>query len=501
MTGDAGSAKVERDRWIDPTLGWIMVLALLFRIPISMFTVYHHADEIWQYIEPAYGLVTGDWIRTWDIRLGIRSWLIPLIMLVPVWIGHGLDPAGELHLVLPRIMMAFASLGTVWAGWALGARISRHHAIMAALVAAIWVDFAYFASRTSSDTLSAAVILPGLALLVRFRDTDQRKAALIGGFLIGLGFIMRFPLGPALAIPFLWAGRLEFRRAWLPLMAGAVGGVLFDVLANVAMGETPLVWVYNNVFANVVADRSHAYGVETADWYLRVFVWQWQYIAVLLVPAMWLGARRYPMLAVTALAVIATHSAIGHKEYRFILLAVLLLILLAAIGSVDLTSRLARWRGKAVGRGALAGLALMWLAGSVQVAATEPFVINWGVGKAPLRAMRTVRDQPGFCGLATYRIRDVPFVSRAVLNRKAQTLLIDGPDAQAQALAAQSSFNVAVTPAEHIRELPAAYRFVGCMSPKKPLFEQQYCVMARPGPCTQNAGTLDYNAALVRLDK
>lgn len=501
MTGDKGSATVKRFLGIDPALAWIMLLALLFRIPISFFTVYHHADEVWQYIEPAYGLVTGDWIRTWDIRLGIRSWLIPLIMLVPVSIGHALDPAGELHLILPRMAMAFGSLGTVWAAWSLGWRISRHHAIMAVFVAAIWVDFAYFASRTSSDTLSAAVILPGLALLVQFRDTGKRNAALLGGFLIGLGFIMRFPLGPALAIPFLWAGRFEFRRAWLPLMAGAAGGVLCDVLANLAMGETPLLWVYNNIFANVVADRSHAYGVETADWYLRVLVWEWQYIAVLLLPAMWLGARRYPMLAATALAVIVIHSAIGHKEYRFVLLTVLLLILLAAIGSVDLASRLSQWRGKTLRRGGVAGVALVWLVASVQVAATEPFVINWGVGKAPLRAMRTVREQPGFCGLATYRIRDVPFVSRAVLNRKAQTLLIDGPYAQAQAQAAQSSFNVAVTPAEHIRELPETYRFVGCMSPKKPLFEQQYCVMARPGPCTQTAGTLDYNAALIRMDK
>ncbi|MCX7285431.1 MAG: mannosyltransferase [Novosphingobium sp.] len=501
MNAVTGSAAPRRGRWIDPVLAAVLLLALLFRIPISLFTVYHHADEIWQYIEPAYGLVTGDWIRTWDIRLGIRSWLIPLILLIPVWLGHAVDPAGELHLVLPRLTMALASLGTVWAGWSLGLRISRRHAIMAAIVAAIWVDFAYFAPRTSSDTLAVSAILPGLALLVRFRDTNDRKDGFFGAFLLGLGFIMRFPLGPALAIPFLWTGRLEFRKAWAPLIAGAVAGVMCDVLASVAMGEAPLLWIYNNVFANVVANRSHAFGVETADWYVRVLAWEWQYIAVVLLPAMWFGARRYPMLALTALAVIAVHSAIGHKEYRFILLGVLLLVLLAAIGSVDLAARIAAWRGKALGRGGLIGLSGLWLAASVQVAATEPFVINWGVGKAPLRAMRTVRAQPGLCGVATYRIRDVPFVSRAVLNRNVQTLLIDGRDAQGQAEAAQGRFNVVVAPAEHIREVPLAYRFKGCMSPRKPLFEQQYCVLARTGPCTEEAGRLDYNAVLVRIDK
>ena len=501
MAGGAGSIAEGTRRRLDPALFVLLVLALVLRIPISLVTVYHHADEVWQYIEPAYGLITGDWIRTWDIRLGIRSWLIPLVMVGPVWLGHALDPAGELHLVLPRMMMALGSLGTVWAGWSLGSRISRTHAIAAAFVAATWVDFAYFAPRTSSDTFSALAILPGLALLVRFRDSGRWSTALAGGFLLGLGFITRFPLGPALAIPFLWAGRLDLRKAWLPLLSGAAGGVLCDVLANLAMGEPPLLWVYNNVLANVVANRSHDYGVETADWYLRVLAWEWQYIAIGLLPAMWLGARRYPMLAATALAVIAVHSAIGHKEYRFILLGVLLLVLLAAIGSVDLAQRFAAWRGRPFGLSGLAVLAVIWLLASVQVAATEPFVINWSVGKLPLKAMRTVRAQPQFCGLATYRIRDIPFVSRAVLNRKAQVLFIDGPNAQDVAAKVQARYNVAVAPVEHMGELPAAYRFVGCMSPTQPLFEQQYCVMARAGPCTEKAGKLDYNEALVRMDK
>lgn len=501
MAGGAGRSDGTGRRRIDPALAWLLVLALAMRIPIALFTVYHHADEVWQYLEPAYGLITGDWIRTWDIRLGIRSWLIPLVMAGPVWLGHTLDPAGELHLVLPRLCMAFASLGTVWAGWSLGARISRSHAITAAFVAAIWVDFAYFASRTSSDTFSVLAILPGLALLVRFRDHGVRRDALFGGFLLGLGFITRFPLGPALAIPFLWAGGTQFRRAWPPLLLGAIGGVLCDALANLAMGETPLLWIYNNIFANVVADRSHDYGVEAPEWYLQVLVWQWQWIAVLLVPSALLGLKRYPMLGGTALAVIAIHSAIGHKEYRFILLAVLLVLLIAAIGSVDLARRIATWRGRNLSRGGVGLLLCLWLAASVQVAATEPFVINWGVGKAPLRAMRTVRSQPGFCGLATYRIRDVPFVSRAVLNRKAQTLLIDGRQAPWIAVQAQGRYNVAVAPAEHMRELPQAYRFVACMSPTKPLFEQQYCVFRREGPCTEPAGDLDYNAVLERIDK
>lgn len=483
---------------LDPALLALLALALALRVPIALLTVYHHADEVWQYVEPAYGLVTGDWIRTWDIRLGIRSWLIPLILLPPVWIGHVLDPAGELHLILPRLAMAVASLGSVWAGWALGLRISRTHAIVAGFVAAVWIDFAYFASRTSSDTFSVLAVLPGLALLTRFRDSGLARLAWAAGFLLGLGFIARFPLGPALAIPFLWAGRGDFRKAWPALLGGASLAVLCDVLANAVMGQAPLLWIIRNVLANVVENRSHAFGVETPDWYVRVLAWQWQFIAIALIPCLFFGVRRYPMLLLTALAVIAVHSAIGHKEYRFILLGTSLLVLLAAIGSVDL---LKWWMGRRAcvsSTKVLAVILSLWLAASVQVAAVEPFRINWTVGQAPLRAFRTVRAQPGLCGLATYRIRDVPFVSRAMLNREVPVMLINS---QAAMNVTTKRYNVVITPAEHMSELPEDFRFKGCMTPEKPLFEEHYCVMARPGPCSERPGMLEYNTALKRMDR
>jgi hypothetical protein len=53
-----------------------------------------------------------------------------------------------------------------------------------------------------------------------------------------------------------------------------------------------------------------------------------------------MGARRYPVLLALALIVFAMHSAIAHKEYRFVLLGTTSLILLAALGSVDILNLL-----------------------------------------------------------------------------------------------------------------------------------------------------------------
>lgn len=483
-----------RDHGIDAWLAGCVLLGLALRLVVLNLTVYHHADEIWQYIEPAYGMVTGDWIRTWDIRSGIRSWLIPMVLVGPVWLGHALSPDSLLHVRLAQGLMALLSLGTIWAGWSLGARISRRHALVAAFVAAVWVEFVYFAPRTSSDSLALSLLLPAAALLVRFRETRELRVGLLAGLLCGLGFVVRFPLGPAIGIGMLWAAGLDWRRGWLPLVAGFAGGIACDVLANALMGEWPLAWIWRNLFANVVADRSHAFGVEPAYWYVVVLGWQWSMLAALALPALWLGARRYPVLLAMALAVIATHSLIAHKEYRFILLGAGLLVTLAAIGSVDLVDRFSRRRS------VIAVLAI-WLVASAFIAVRHPFAINWTVGKAPVATIESAVETPGMCGIATFRVRDVPFLSRTLINRDVPLLMLAGPQAAANVTANASRFNVLIAPTWWTAEVPAPYRLRGCVQPAQPDFEQTYCVYARPGPCSGEAGRFDYNRVLQRMDR
>lgn len=492
-----------RNHGIDPWLAGCLLLGLALRLVVLNLTVYHHADEIWQYIEPAYGMVTGDWIRTWDIRSGIRSWLIPILLAGPVWLGHVISPDSLMHVRLAQGLVALLSLGTIWAGWSLGARISRRHALVSAFVAAIWVEFAYFAPRTSSDSLALSLLLPAAALLVRFRDTRRVPVGLLAGLLCGLGFVVRFPLGPAIGIGMVWAAGLNvkacWRTGWLPLGAGFAGGIACDVLANAVMGEWPLAWIWRNLFANVVADRSHAFGVEPAYWYAVVLGWQWNVLALAALPALWLGARRYPVLLVMALAVIATHSLIAHKEYRFILLGAGLMITLAAIGSVDLMDRMSRrWTLRRV---SVTYLLAAWVAASAFVALRHPFAINWTVGKAPLATIDSSAHTPGMCGIATFRVRDIPFLSRALINRDVPLLMLAGPQAAENAMANASRFNVLIAPTWWTAEVPGPYRLQGCIQPAQPDFEQTYCVYARPGPCSGEAGAFDYNRVLERMDR
>lgn len=75
----------------------IVLVALVVRVAVAALPIVHHEDEIWQYLEPAYGAVTGRWIETWDIREGIRSWLMPVLLMPGVALGHALAPRSGLQ--------------------------------------------------------------------------------------------------------------------------------------------------------------------------------------------------------------------------------------------------------------------------------------------------------------------------------------------------------------------------------------------------------------------
>jgi len=116
----------------------ILLLAAALRLPLAFWPNFYHPDEIFQYLEPAWRMLGHESIITWEWRYGMRSWLLPTLMVGPVAIGDWIAPGGMGAFILPRIVVAIASLSIVASAWAFGARVSQTHSILAAFVAAIW---------------------------------------------------------------------------------------------------------------------------------------------------------------------------------------------------------------------------------------------------------------------------------------------------------------------------------------------------------------------------
>src|ERR1700761_7023249 len=111
-------------------LSLILLLAAALRLPLAFWPNFHHPDEIFQYLEPAWRLLGHDGVVSWEWRYGMRGWLLPATMAGPVALGDWLVPGGNGSFVLPRLVAAIASLSIVVSAWAFGARVSRTHAIV-----------------------------------------------------------------------------------------------------------------------------------------------------------------------------------------------------------------------------------------------------------------------------------------------------------------------------------------------------------------------------------
>jgi hypothetical protein len=205
--------------------GAIGLAALLRIFAAQSFTV-GWFDEIWQYLEPAWHLVEGPWVQTWDYRSGIRSWLIPELLALPMGAGHALSPETTFHLTLVRLTLAALSLVLVGASTVLGLQLSRLHGAMAGFVTAIWFELIFFAPRALSEPIALAPLMGAVPFQwavesVRINIVENRAAAYglspVTGYLTLFGFYWNLALVPLLLLAWLGAKRYPV-LAWMAVV-------------------------------------------------------------------------------------------------------------------------------------------------------------------------------------------------------------------------------------------------------------------------------------------
>ena len=475
----------------------ILLLAVALRLPLAFWPNFHHPDEIFQYLEPAWRMLGHESVITWEWRYGMRSWLLPTIMVGPVAIGDWIAPGGIGAFVLPRILAAIASLSIVASAWAFGARVSRTHSILAGFVGAIWFEFVYFAPHTLSEPLATAAILPAALLLTRNAPSSRDLA--VGGALAALAFLFRLQYAPAIAVLVLGACWRNWERV-LPLALGgavilAVGGAI-----DLAHGAVPFGWLVANIEQNLLHDRATEFGTAPAATYV---VWLWSRWSIVVVPlsfAIFRGYRHAPLLFWVAFTDIAFHSLIAHKEPRFVFLSMSALIIIAALGSADwvvVWSRLA-WRR-------LAGMVIAggWVIASAALAATGAWPELWMHGIGAARLASALKADQQMCGLALYDVYVflLPGRDRLAGNTPLFAFYSTDPLAGAQSSKvtrnASTAFNRILARSSAAKELPAGFTARDCDS----IGGAEVCIFVRDGECdTGAAASFALNDVLKRID-
>jgi GPI mannosyltransferase 3 len=462
--------------------------------PISQL----HSDEIGQYLEQAHRLVFGYGNIPWEYRVGMRSWLMPLLLAGPMKLGGVLAPDSIAYFYWPKLLVAMCSLSILWAGWRLGRAISETHGWVAMFVAAFWYEFIYFGSHAITEPMAVAAILPAAALLLT--GQPQRRDLILAGFLLGIGVILRFHYSPAVAMIGIIALWGHFRERLLYLVVGGLLAAAISASVDLWFGQIPFEWIITNFHYNIVNDVASKYGVSPYNAYLGDYMRNWGGARILIFLCILPAIKYHRGLFWVAILNLGIHSLIGHKEYRFVFLTTAIFILLAAIGTVEIM----KWVMRRFAPRAPAWLTFavipLWLGTSAALAATQPRNDIWTYFNASMSLTSKAGRLPGTCGFAfeysdfwtsgafAALHRDVPFFLEKAFDPAVGRSGVP--------LNASSGYNSAVGPEPMERILSKDYKKIECRAPGVESASSVYtpgttriCLFHRPGPC--NAAGLD----------
>jgi hypothetical protein len=482
--------------WRLPLLFWA-ILAVGLMLRVAAFNPYaaHHPDESIQYLEQAHRLVFGYGVVPWEFRYFIRSWLIPLALAGPMQLGEWLSPGGTLYLVLPRALVAAFNSVTIIAAWFIGARTSRQHAIVAMAVVALWVESVLFSVQTLSESMAVACFLPAVALL---RPQARLRWIVLAGFLMALAGLLRFQFAPAIAVFALMVAGRDWRM-WKGLLIGGIPVVIGGAAIDIAMGLTPYEWILNNYAMNISSGRMLKIGGVSHTTYLLDIMRYWGFAAPVILMLSLFAGKAYRPLLVAALVNILVHQLIGHKEWRYLWFSMQILLILAAIGSVNFAGmtlfgkRLARPTASAV----TAGLALLWGAVSLTLASSDAFRFGWRKSEPSRLAALAGRDKR-VCGIAGNRYQNVEY-GHAFVHRPIPVYLLlpDELPSMAHPGAAAGAFN-AIIANTAFGEPEGFPDKVDCGGSGI----WRVCLYTRPGGCVPNAASapLEHQAMLLKQD-
>jgi hypothetical protein len=446
-----------------------------------------HQDEIFQYLEQAHRLVFGTGLAPWEYVVGLRSWLFPGVLAAVMELSRPFGDQPAAALIAVAAFMAAASLTTVVCGFLWGWRVGGLSAAVAAgVLNGAWFEIVYFSGHTLSETLAADLLVPGLYLACPGGRKATWRGLFLGGVLLGLAATLRLQIAPAIAAGGVAICGRSLKDRYLPLILGGLIPVVAAGLLDWATWDWPFQSMALNLWINVVQGVAADFS-KTPPWqYLSLAVTYWSGAFMLIVILALVGARKLPVPLLVAAVIVLTHSALAHKEYRFVYPALPLLVTLAGIGSADIAARIASSYGRRpTGLAVTVGLPLFWIVTSLILAREREFYPLWFRDEGSIRAMRIIDADPQGCGVAIY--------PKAKWDRnggyahlRAGVTLYGRSDGDPDALTSAYNYIIGYAPADFSTQ---GFIRLQCWSepPGRTIVLDPICLWRRPGACEPDA--------------
>jgi hypothetical protein len=338
---------------------------LLSWLPLALSApVIPNPDELFQALEQGHRLAFGYGLVPWEFDHGARSWALPTLAAIPMSLAALLGLGPDFYLPLTWAFFALGAGAMSLCAGLWGARFyGRGGGLVVALVAASWIDNLYFGGRTYSEVVAAHLLIVAIFLAEPGTGMAGRNRLLAAGFIATLASMLRMQLGPVALLLWLW--RWQGGARFLHLSIGAVAALLLTGLFDLLTWDYPFKPIWQNIQFNLVLDGAATFGVEPWWWYFDDAWTRWGVMAVPFLALALLGARRLPILAAMVLLTLVIHIVVPHKEYRFILPAVMMASILCGFGLVEAWAWLVRiMQGKlreSAGLAAGVAMGLLWL--------------------------------------------------------------------------------------------------------------------------------------------
>lgn len=336
-------------------LHWIAAIALVLRLIVA-FTSEQiwHPDEVFQYLEQGHRLAFGYGTIPWEYRYGIRSWLLPGLIAGFLKLCEllGFDDPDLYIPLIQGITCLFSVVLVYCAYWSARELLSEPIGRVAALLTALWHELIIVAHKPTPEILGAYLLMLSLTLiLVRVKG--------------GLAFLVGISCATAVAL------RLQYAPVVLVLIVAAclywrlnqviiatLGGLLVVLLVGALDAYTwgfPFASYYHNYLYNKVYGVSLIWGRQPLWTYPLYLALNSGGVFLVAIGYACTRPRSKPWLLLALIAsVLIPHTLIGHKEYRFIFVAIPLCLLLTAMLLVDLIQRQPRRSGARILAGYLA---------------------------------------------------------------------------------------------------------------------------------------------------
>jgi phosphatidylinositol glycan class B len=327
----------------------LLILTAIVAVTAWFSDLFYFPDEHYQVLEfMSYKLgITPASDLPWEFSARIRPWFQPLVYYAIakplIWLGlhdmfdvtFGLRLATGMFSLSALALFARAILPTIEGG-------EEQRAFVRYLP---WFGFLpYLFVRTSSETFSSAFAALGLAFALGEKSVPRLALA---GLLCGLAFDSRYQTGLLGLGLFAWLAVVARAHApaLLAFISGGLAALAIGMLADRwGYGQfvfPPLEYIDVNLVRGVAEQQ---FGREPVFAYLYLLPAQIFFAITLVLMAgmvmMWLRNPRHA-LTWTTLPFVLVHSAIAHKEARFLFP---LAILATAFPVLGFSPRLPLWR-------------------------------------------------------------------------------------------------------------------------------------------------------------